>query len=372
MCKSILSFCRREPVLILSCLCALVSCLFVPPSLDYLSYIDVRVLCILFCLMAVVSGLQECGLFLVLAQKLLIGERPLRILTVILTMLPFFSSMLVTNDVALITFVPFAILVLGMVGRQDLLIPVIVLQTIAANLGSMTTPVGNPQNLFLYAHYDLTIGAFLSVLLPLTILSLVLLIVASLFVGGKGWISVSFPEQATIQSHKHLLIYLVLFLLCLLSVSHILSHWVLTVLVIVALFVCNRKLLLEVDYFLLCTFVCFFIFSGNLGNIPVVVQTLSQFLERSTLLSSAVASQVISNVPAAVLLAGLTDHWQELLTGVNVGGLGTPVASLASLISLKFYLRTPDSRTSSYLLWFGIANLIGLCILLPLSLFLLP
>ena len=323
MCKSILSFCRREPVLILSCLCALVSCLYTYIYLDYLSYIDVRVLCLLFCLMAVVSGLQECGLFLVLAQKLLIGERPLRILTVILTMLPFFSSMLVTNDVALITFVPFAILVLGMVGRQDLLIPVIVLQTIAANLGSMTTPVGNPQNLFLYAHYDLTIGAFLSVLLPLTILSLVLLIVASLFVGGKGWISVSFPEQATIQSHKHLLIYLVLFLLCLLSVSHIPIR-ISIVLVIVALFVCNRKLLLEVDYFLLCTFVCFFIFSGNLGNIPVVVQTLSQFLERSTLLSSAVASQVISNVPAAVLLAGVDRPLAGAIDRGKCGGIGNP------------------------------------------------
>ena len=146
---SLWQFLRREPVLSISFVCALVSAFFVPPSAAYLDYIDLRVLCLLFCLMAVVAGLQECGLFLVLAQRLLVGERPVRLISLTLILLPFFCSMLVTNDVALITFVPFAILVLEMVGRRDLLIPIISLQTVAANLGSMATPVGKPQNLFL-------------------------------------------------------------------------------------------------------------------------------------------------------------------------------------------------------------------------------
>lgn len=362
---SLWQFLRREPVLSISFVCALVSAFFVPPSAAYLDYIDLRVLCLLFCLMAVVAGLQECGLFLVLAQRLLVGERPVRLISLTLILLPFFCSMLVTNDVALITFVPFAILVLEMVGRRDLLIPIISLQTVAANLGSMATPVGNPQNLFLYAHFSLSMGDFLSLLLPLTLISLVGLAAAGLYFGGKGWISVSFPEQVRLTSPKHLALYLVLFGLCLLSVCRILPYGVLTVIVIAALLLARRQLLGQVDYMLLLTFVCFFIFSGNLGQMPAVRSALGDLLSRSPLLCSAAASQVISNVPAAVLLSGLTEDWRGLLAGVDVGGLGTPVASLASLISMKFYLRSREAKPLPYFLWFTAANVVGLLVLLP-------
>ena len=362
---SLWQFLRREPVLSISFVCALVSAFFVPPSAAYLDYIDLRVLCLLFCLMAVVAGLQECGLFLVLAQRLLVGERPVRLISLTLILLPFFCSMLVTNDVALITFVPFAILVLEMVGRRDLLIPIISLQTVAANLGSMATPVGNPQNLFLYAHFSLSMGDFLSLLLPLTLISLVALAAAGLYFGGKGWISVSFPEQVRLSSPKHLALYLVLFGLCLLSVCRILPYGILTVIVIVALLLARRQLLGQVDYMLLLTFVCFFIFSGNLGQMPAVRSALGDLLARSPLLCSAAASQVISNVPAAVLLSGLTEDWKGLLAGVDVGGLGTPVASLASLISMKFYLRSREAKPLPYFLWFTAANVVGLLVLLP-------
>lgn len=364
---SLWQFIRREPVLSISFVCALVSAFFVPPSAAYVDYIDLRVLCLLFCLMAVVAGLQECGLFLALAQRLLAGERPVRLISLTLILLPFFCSMLVTNDVALITFVPFAILVLEMVGRRDLLIPIISLQTVAANLGSMATPVGNPQNLFLYAHFSLSMGDFLSLLLPLTLISLVGLAAAGLYFGGKGWISVSFPEQVRLTSPKHLALYLVLFGLCLLSVCRILPYGILTVLVIVSLLLARRQLLGQVDYMLLLTFVCFFIFSGNLGQIPAVRAGLGSLLSRSPLLCSAAASQVISNVPAAVLLSGLTEDWKGLLAGVDVGGLGTPVASLASLISMKFYLRSREAKPLPYFLWFTAANVVGLLVLLPVA-----
>lgn len=364
---SLWQFLRREPVLSISFVCALVSAFFVPPSAAYLDYIDLRVLCLLFCLMAVVAGLQECGLFLVLAQRLLVGERPVRLISLTLILLPFFCSMLVTNDVALITFVPFAILVLEMVGRRDLLIPIISLQTVAANLGSMATPVGNPQNLFLYAHFSLSMGDFLSLLLPLTLISLVGLAAAGLYFGGKGWISVSFPEQVRLTSPKHLALYLVLFGLCLLSVCRILPYGILTVIVIVALLLARRQLLGQVDYMLLLTFVCFFIFSGNLGQMPAVRSALGDLLARSPLLCSAAASQVISNVPAAVLLSGLTEDWKGLLAGVDVGGLGIPVASLASLISMKFYLRSREAKPLPYFLWFTAANVVGLLVLLPVA-----
>lgn len=358
-------FVRREPVLSIAFVCAVISACFVPPSSAYLGYIDLRVLCLLFCLMAVVAGLQECGLFLVLAQRLLAGERPVRLISLTLILLPFFCSMLVTNDVALITFVPFAILVLEMVGRRELLIPVISLQTVAANLGSMATPVGNPQNLFLYAHFSLSMGDFLALLLPLTLISLVGLAAAGLYFGGKGWIAVSFPEQVHLTSPKHLALYLVLFGLCLLSVCRVLPYGVLTVIVLVALLLARRDLLRQVDYMLLLTFVCFFVFSGNLGQMPSVRSALGDLLSHSPLLCSAAASQVISNVPAAVLLSGLTEDWKGLLAGVDVGGLGTPVASLASLISMKFYLRSRDAKPLPYFLWFTAANVVGLLILLP-------
>ena len=364
---SLWQFIRREPVLSISFVCALVSAFFVPPSAAYVDYIDLRVLCLLFCLMAVVAGLQECGLFLVLAQRLLAGERPVRLISLTLILLPFFCSMLVTNDVALITFVPFAILVLEMVGRRDLLIPIISLQTVAANLGSMATPVGNPQNLFLYAHFYLSMGDFLSLLLPLTLISLVGLAAAGLYFGGKGWISVSFPEQVRLTSPKHLALYLVLFGLCLLSVCRILPYGILTVLVIVSLLLARRQLLGQVDYMLLLTFVCFFIFSGNLGQMPTVRAGLGSLLSRSPLLCSAAASQVISNVPAAVLLSGLTEDWKGLLAGVDVGGRGTPVASLASLISMKSYLRSRQAKPLPYFLWFTAANVVGLLVLLPVA-----
>ena len=364
---SLWQFIRREPVLSISFVCALVSAFFVPPSAAYVDYIDLRVLCLLFCLMAVVAGLQECGLFLVLAQRLLAGERPVRLISLTLILLPFFCSMLVTNDVALITFVPFAILVLEMVGRRDLLIPIMSLPTVAANLGSMATPVGNPQNLFLYAHFSLSMGDFLSLLLPLTLISLVGLAAAGLYFGGKGWISVSFPEQVRLTSPKHLALYLVLFGLCLLSVCRVLPYGILTVLVIVSLLLARRQLLGQVDYMLLLTFVCFFIFSGNLGQMPAVRAGLGSLLSRSPLLCSAAASQVISNVPAAVLLSGLTEDWKGLLAGVDVGGLGTPVASLASLISMKFYLRSREAKPLPYFLWFTAANVVGLLVLLPVA-----
>ena len=341
-----------------------------PPSAAYLAYIDLRVLCLLFCLMAVVVGLQDVGVFQVLAQKLLTGERPVRRITWLLVMLPFFCSMLVTNDVALITFVPFAILVLEMIDRRQLLIPVICLQTIAANLCSMATPVGNPQNLFLYAKYQLGLGEFLALLLPIVLVSLVLLTAVCFFCGGKGSIHISFPQQASIGSKGRLALYGTLFVLCLLSVCRVLHYGILTAIVTVALLAVQPKLLKQVDYMLLLTFVCFFVFSGNLGAMPAVQSALSSVMEKNTLLCSAAASQVISNVPAAVLLSGLTEDWRGLLAGVNVGGLGTPVASLASLISLKFYLRHSDARTGAYLGWFTVANVIGLVLLLGLSMFL--
>jgi len=358
-------------VLCAAALLALGSMAVIPPSGEYLGYIDFRVLCLLFCLMAVVDGVRECGLFDLLAQRLLSGRKSFRTVCVLLVLLPFFCSMLVTNDVSLIAFVPFAIFILDLAGRRDALIRVIVLQTMAANLGSMATPVGNPQNLYLYARYRLSPGQFFSLMLPLTALSLVLLLAAAAW-GGGAPIEIVFPERAELKDRARFGLYGLLFLLCLATVFRLVTWPVLLAVVLPCLAAASPKLLRRADYGLLLTFVCFFIFSGNLGRLPAVHGTLAALLERDTLLCSAAVSQIISNVPAAVLLSGLTEDWAGLLAGVDVGGLGTPVASLASLISLKFYLTQRDRQAGRFLLFFTAANLLGLAVLLPLAAWLIP
>lgn len=363
---SLRAFVHGEPVLSASLVCAIISMFFAPPSAAYLGYIDTRVLILLFCLMAVVSGMQKYGVFDLLAQKLLAGRHALRTIVLLLTLLPFFTSMAITNDVALITFVPFAILVLGLVGQRALLIPVIVLQTVAANLGSMVTPVGNPQNLFLYASYELSAGQFFGVVLPFALISLVG--VAALTLCRKSCIlQVSFAEPKQITDGKRVTFFGVLFILCLLTVFHVLPDLALLGLVCLSLLLIDRDIFRRIDYGLLLTFVCFFLFAGNIGSLDGVRTNLQNIVGSSPLLASLATSQIISNVPAAVLLRSFTENWQALLLGVNIGGLGTPIASLASLISFRFYAHTPEAKPGRYLAWFTLINVVGLVILVVLA-----
>ena len=366
--KRILHWMKGEPVLTIAAACALLSMALTPPSAAYWGYVDGRVLILLFSLMAVVAGLQDCGVFEVLAQRLLSGRRQLRTVTLLLVLLPFFASMLVTNDVALIAFVPFAVLTLERVGRREKLIPVVVLQTLAANLGSMATPVGNPQNLYLYHRFGLEPGAFFAVVGPLTAVSGVGLFLAAVC-GRSETIQVSFPERARLRRPRRLALMGSLFLLCLLCVFHVVSAPVLLVVVLASLLLTGRDLLPRVDYGLLLTFVCFFVFARNVGGNTALRDFLTDALEGHTALVSGLASQVISNVPAAVLLSGFTEDWRGLLLGTDIGGLGTPVASLASLISLRLYLRTEGARPGPYLRAFLLANGAGLAVLIAAAAF---
>ena len=361
-------FFKQEAVLCIAAVCAVVTMLLVPPDGAYVSYIDLRVLCLLLCLMAVVEGFQSCGAFQWLTVQMLKKGNGGRGLAVALVLLPFFSSMLVTNDVALLTFVPFTLLLLEHIGCRNAIVPVLVLQTIAANLGSMATPVGNPQNLYLYAAYSLSAGEFFGAVLPLTALSLVCLILAALPVLPK---ELPAPElgREVLESPKKLAAYGILFVLCLLTVFRVIPYGILTVIVLGAMAVMSPKLLARLDYGLLATFVCFFVVSGNLGRIEAVQSFLRGLLDQSALLTAVLTSQVISNVPAAVLLSGFTDRWELLLQGVNIGGLGTPIASLASLITLKQYLRSKGARPGRFLMVFTVGNIVGLAILLGFTLF---
>lgn len=361
-------FVKQEITLCVSLVAAIISCFFVAPDREYLGYIDFRTLALLYCLMVVVAGLRGAGVFSVLAHSLCAKAGSLRTMCALLVGLCFFSSMLITNDVALLTFVPFAVVVLGLAHQTKELAWVVVLQTVAANLGSMLTPVGNPQNLYLYSYYSMSVGEFFSATAPVWLASLgILALVCLLFSRQK--MNVFLGEKPDL-SLSALGIYAVLFVVCMLVVFRVISWpWMLGVIAAVLL-VYDRKMLLKADGMLLLTFVCFFVFAGNLTRIESVSAVLGKLLRGHELLVGAGVSQVISNVPAALLLSGFTENGKALLLGVDIGGLGTPIASLASLISLKLYSHSENANTGKFLLLFTLLNLALLAALLPLGLFL--
>lgn len=359
------SWARGEAVLCIAALCAAVSALFVPPDAIWASYFDVRVLVLLFCLMATVAGCRASGLFDALAKALLQGDRSFCVVALTLVMLPFFASMLVTNDVALLAFVPFAVLVLTHAGRIGSLAWVVVLQAVAANLGGMATPVGNPQNLYLFMRYELDLAEFAGLLLPYVALSLVALAAAAL-ASGRGRTCVAVPLASEGIRVKRAVLHAALFGLCLLSVARVIEPLVLLLVVLVALALFDRRMFRAVDYGLLLTFACFFVFAGNMGRIEQVRDLFEWLMRQNALLTSVAASQVISNVPAAVLLSEFTGDWQSLLLGVDIGGLGTPVASLASLIALRLYLHAEGAAIGKFMMTFAVVNVTFLALLLAL------
>lgn len=366
----LLYFIKKETVLCIAGMAALLTMLFVPPCLNYINYIDFRVLSLLFCLMAVVAGFQKTGIFVLLSEKILMRVANVRSITLMLVLISFFSSMWITNDVALITFVPFGILILTMTGHEKHILKLVVLQTIAANLGSMLTPIGNPQNLYLYSEFNLPLAEFIKITLPYTLFSLLLLCIAVLFL-PKEHISFTLSDSTKTdrKQPQTLFLYSGLFLVCLACVVRIVDYRITLLVIILCLLVFDRDVIKKIDYSLLFTFVCFFIFVGNIGNIPMIRNFLASLLAGREFAVSLAASQIISNVPAAVLLSAFTDNYRAMILGTDLGGLGTLVASLASLISFKFYSRTEGANTAKYLLHFTLYNLGFLALLLLLYLF---
>lgn len=376
--KKIISFWKKETVLCIALMLAVISSFVVVPDREYLTYIDFRTLTILFCLMSVMAGLQKIGVFQWIAEGLLRKVRSCVQLVLILVLLCFFFSMLITNDVALITFVPFTFTVLQLLGtqmKQKLMIPVVVMQTVAANLGSMLTPIGNPQNLYLYGKAGLSVGEFLVLMLPYTLLSLVLLLVCCVSFGaaagkcGSKELAIGFNKQTSLSGkEKALAVYLVLFVLSLLVVARVIPYAAVFVVVISAVFLVDKRVLLVVDYSLLFTFVGFFVFIGNMGRIPTFQRFLQGIVAGNETLTAMVSSQVISNVPAALLLSGFTMDYEALIVGCNLGGLGTLIASMASLISYKFVAQQENDKKGIYLLHFSVVNICFLAALVLLYL----
>ena len=355
-----------DPVLIAAWILAFVSMIFVHPDVQYAGYIDWRSLGILWGLMIVIRGFKENTLFEKAGDFMLKRVSRGWQLAAVPVFMCFFSSMLITNDVALITFVPFAIMILRHSRRTDLMIPVVVLQTVAANLGSMLTPIGNPQNLYLYGLTGMSFGGFVGTMLPLTAASAGLLVLCLVFLPGKKQ-AIDLHEHYSVMKRfghrRQIIVYAVLFLLAILTVLRLIPWFVTAGVILAAVLVMDYNVLFHADYGLLLTFTGFFIFTGNIGRIPQVQHALEAVISRRTFAVSVLTSQVISNVPAALLLSGFTDQYRALLQGVNVGGLGTLIASMASLISYKAFAVSYPEKKGKYFAVFTLVNVLFLAAL---------
>lgn len=363
-------FIKAEAVLVIAAIAAIASMAAYPLTFDslgaYAGYIDLRTIALLFCLMTVVAGLGRAGLLNRVRDWLMARVGSARRLALVLINVVFVASMLVTNDVALITFIPLA-LALFMQASPRATIATIVALTVAANLGSMCTPIGNPQNIFLVSAFSMNLGVFFATVLPVGALSY-LCSIALVFLVPTEMLEDPKSEVSSPIDLKLLVLYSTLFALCIACVGHVIPWQLCCAAVITACLALDRRVFANVDYSLLATFACFFIFVGNLKQIDAVSAFIGGAMAGREVLVSALASQVISNVPAAIMLSGFTDNAQALLLGTNIGGLGTPIASLASLISLRIYARTPHAQTGRYLRWFTIINFVLLALLLVLVL----
>jgi Na+/H+ antiporter NhaD/arsenite permease-like protein len=366
--KQIAKFVEKEIVLCISFLTALVSMAFVPIDHQYIHYIDYHTLMTLLSLMIIMAGLQELSVFTRIGLWILKKTHSVMSIAIVLVLLCFIFSMVITNDVALITFVPFTIEVLILAGLEKYLIRIIVLQTIAGNLGSMLTPIGNPQNLYLFSLSNLNLGSFMTLMLPYTLLSLFGLVFACILLTGKAspMIEVRQDGRIMVTDQKKLAVCLLLLLLALTSVTHTIPGYIVLSVILVVVALMDYRILCKPDYSLLLTFIFLFVFIGNIKRIPAINAWLYSIIHGHELLTAVLASQFISNVPAAILLSGFTDHMPALIIGSNLGGLGTIIASMASLISFKYYGAINHNNNTAYLGVFTVLNLIFLALLLLL------
>ena len=358
--SSFIEFLKKECVLVIAVTLAILSSFI---SIPKLSYIDFKVLILLFNLMVVVAAFKELKVLDSIAIGLLKKCNTYTSISLALVFITFISSMIVTNDVALITFVPLSIVIARKANINVL--KIVVFQTLAANLGSSFTPMGNPQNLFIYSFYNLSPIDFFKITLPIVVLA-VLFLVLLVFKDKKMNLSLDL-EDVKIDNKRDVYLFGGLFLIILLSVFHVIDYKVTFLITIVMVLILNKKLFSQVDYSLLITFIGFFIFVGNISTMDVVKNFMEGILNspKSTFLASVLSSQVISNVPATMLLSGFTDHFKELLLGVNIGGMGTLIASLASVISYKIY--ASEFGNDNYMKSFTFYNILGLIIFVPIA-----
>ena len=358
-------FTKKNAVMFIAFLAALITSFFVPPDAEYLGYFDFRTLTCLFCVLAVVCALKNINFFYMLARKIIRLFKNTRMSILALVYITFLGSMLIANDMALLTFLPLGYYVLASTNKKKYMAFTFIIQNIAANLGGMLTPFGNPQNLYLYSKYEIDNFEFIGIMAPAFTLSVVLITLCCFIFVRKEPLLIS-DEKLRLEP-KRTLLYLALFALSIVIVFRGIPYWMGLIVVPAVLIFADRKALKAVDYGLLFTFVFFFVFAGNMARIGAVRDLFGFLLEKSTLIFSILSCQVISNVPSAILLSQFTGNYQELLVGVNIGGVGTLISSLASLITFREYVKHNPGKTGYYIAMFSAFNFGFLIILASFS-----
>ncbi len=359
--RRLLLLIRANVVTLIAFSLALITAFFVPPDGEYIGYFDFKTLCCLFTVLCVVCALKNVRFFYTVAEKIVKRFKNARLAVIALIYITFIGSMLIANDMALLTFLPLGYFVLISAKKEKYMCVTFILQNIAANLGGMLTPFGNPQNLYLYSKFNIPDGEFMLIMLPPFLLSIALITLCAIIFVKPEPLEFSGIERRLPRGK--VAIYLLLFLLSIICVFKFIPYWI-ALIVVPIILIMDRGALLKVDYGLLLTFVFFFIFAGNMARIGAVRELFSFLLEKSTLLFSALSCQVISNVPSAILLSQFTDNYKELLLGVNIGGCGTLISSLASLITFREYASHNPKGAGKYILVFSLFNFAFLAILL--------
>lgn len=354
-------FIKKNTVMCIALLAAIITSFIVPIDKQYIGYFDYKTLTCLFCVLAVVCALKNINFFYMLARKVVQLFKNSRMSVLALVYITFIGSMLIANDMALLTFLPLGYFVLTTTKKEKYMAFTFIMQNIAANLGGMLTPFGNPQNLYLYSKFNIPNLEFMRImLLPFVLSILLITLCCVIFVKPE---SLELPDGKVVLNPKKVLLYLALFALSIAIVFRGIPYWIGLIIIPPVLFAADRKALKMVDYGLLFTFVFFFVFAGNMARIDAIRHLFSSLLEKSTLLMSVLSCQFISNVPSAILLSQFTGNYADLLVGVNIGGVGTLIASLASLITFREYVKNNPERTGYYVKMFSAFNFAFLIIL---------
>lgn len=351
--QRIKSFIKKNTVMVIAFVVALITCIFVPVDGEYIGYFDFKTLSCLFCVLAVVCALKNINFFYMIARKIVQYFKTTRMSILAIVYITFIGSMLIANDMALLTFLPLGYFVLATTHKEQYMAFTFILQNVAANLGGMLTPFGNPQNLYLYTKFHIPTGEFMTIMAPPFILAIVIITICCLCIKSEP---LEIEDEKIELKPWRTVVYMLLFALSIAIVFRTIPYWTGLVVIPVALLFLDRKALKMVDYPLLLTFVFFFIFAGNMGRIDVVREFFGGLLEKNTLIYSILSCQFISNVPSAILLSQFTTNYHDLLLGVNIGGAGTLIASLASLITFREYIKHNPGVTMQYIGMFSVVN----------------
>ncbi len=362
------SFIKKNAVMVIALCAAVLTSFVVPPDSLYVGYFDYKTLACLFCVLAVVCALKNINFFYILARRVVQIFKTTRMSILALVYITFIGSMLIANDMALLTFLPLGYFVLTTTGKEKYMAFTFIMQNIAANLGGMLTPFGNPQNLYLYSTFEIPNLEFIRIMfLPFALSVILITLCCLIFVKNE---ELSLPDEKVKLNPKKTILYLLLFALSIAIVFRGIPYWIGLLVIPAVLMFVDRKALKMVDYPLLMTFVFFFIFAGNMARVGVVREFFSELLNKSTLIFSVLSCQIISNVPSAILLSQFTDNYRELLVGVNIGGVGTLIASLASLITFREYVKHNEGKARYYIKMFSIYNF-GFLIILALFMYII-